>query len=167
MATRRVRRHRRRTVKGGGYSFGGSILNASDSGGGNPLWNSNTGPPGGDCGVDANRAGNGRFEGGKRSRRRHRGGADVKVEMPGEVAGVHDSYNRGGQNLEHSSPMGGRRRQSRKVRKGRKGRSLKGGAMALNPRDTQMNPNLVQMSPRTGWSFNGNGVGGTADTIPY
>ena len=117
MATRRVRRGRRRAVKGGGYTFGGSILNQSAANAGNPLWSSNTGS---DCSVDANRAGNGAVAGGRRR---------------------------------------SRRRRSRR-------RTFKGGA-DLNPRDTQLNPSLVQSAPRTGWSFNGDGVAGTADTVPY
>jgi hypothetical protein len=102
------RRHRRsRTAKrGGGYSFGGSLL--SDAGGpnaGNAQWNNHMGS---DCGADL--------------------------------------QGRGGNNQ-----AGGRRRH-RKTVAGRRRRSRRGGSLALQ-------------QPRTGYTFNGSGVAGTADTV--
>jgi hypothetical protein len=102
-------RVKRKTRRGGGYGFGGSILSdAGGSGAGNALWNSDTSK---DCGTVR--------RGGKR------GGAVTNDSL----------YNRGGNN-------GGRRKR-------------KGGA------------DLAQVAPRTGYTFNGSGVAGTANTIPY
>lgn len=64
-----ARRKTRKTQKGRGYGFGGSIL--SDAGGsnaGNPLWNNTMGS---DCGMSAgemNRGGNNTLAGGRRKR---------------------------------------------------------------------------------------------------
>lgn len=103
---------KRKTRRGGGYGFGGSILSdAGGSGAGNALWNSDTSK---DCGTVA--------RGGKR---RKRGGAVTNESL----------YNRGGN---HTG-----------------GRTRKGGA------------DLAQVAPRTGYTFNGSGVAGTANTIPY
>jgi hypothetical protein len=102
------RRHRRsRTAKrGGGYSFGGSLLsNAGGPNAGNVQWNNHMGS---DCGADL--------------------------------------QGRGGNNQ-----AGGRRRR-RKTVAGRRHRSRRGGSLALQ-------------QPRTGYTFNGSGVAGTADTV--
>ena len=102
------RRHRRsRTAKrGGGYSFGGSLLsNAGGPNAGNVQWNNHMGS---DCGADL--------------------------------------QGRGGNNQ-----AGGRRRH-RKTVAGRRRRSRRGGSLALQ-------------QPRTGYTFNGSGVAGTADTV--
>ena len=147
-------KHRRKTRKGGGYGFGGSIL--ADAGGanaGNALIKSDTSQ---DCGVDSNRGGNGAFAGGKR-RKTRRGGAVSNESLMG----------RGGNN-----PMGGRRR-----RKTRRGGSItaelnnRGGNGGGRRRRTRKRGgayvDLAVQAPRTGYSFNGEGVGGTANTIPY
>ena len=97
---------RRRSRRGGGYGFGGSIL--SDPGrpnAGNSLWN-------------------------------NQGGSDCGAGLQG----------RGGNNQ-----MGGRRRRVKTA--GRRRRSRRGGGLALQ-------------QPRTGYTFNGSGVAGTADTVP-
>jgi hypothetical protein len=58
-----------------------------------------------------------------------------------------DLQGRGGNNQ-----AGGRRRR-RKTVAGRRRRSRRGGSLALQ-------------QPRTGYTFNGSGVAGTADTVP-
>ncbi len=142
---RRKTRTRKHVRRGGGYGFGGSIL--SDAGGanaGNVQWNPDTSQ---DCGIDANRGGNGAFAGGRRKRRtkkskkskrhtrRRRGGAVSNESLAG----------RGGNN------------------------TMAGGSYApvssAESRATQLNPALIQSAPRTGYTFNGSGVAGTADTV--
>lgn len=96
----------KRTQKGRGYGFGGSIL--SDAGGsnaGNPLWNNTSGS---DCGMSS-----------------------------GEM-------NRGGNNT-----LAGGRRRRRRTRRHRR----VGGSLAL-------------LQPRSGYTFTGEGVAGTADPVP-
>jgi hypothetical protein len=142
---RTKRRTHRKTRRGGGYGFGGSIL--SDAGGsnaGNALWNPDTSQ---DCAIDSYRGGNGAFAGGRRRSRRYskkRGGAVSNESLAG----------RGGNN-----PSTGGRRRYRK----------KGGAYApvsgAESRATQLNPALVQSAPRTGYTFDGSGVAGTADPV--
>jgi hypothetical protein len=145
---------RRKTRKGGGYGFGGSILaDAGGSNAGNAQWNSDTSQ---DCTVDSNRGGNGAFAGGKR-RKTRRGGAVSNESLMG----------RGGNNT-----TGGRRR-----RKTRKGGSItaelnnRGGNGGGRRRRTRKRGgayvDLAVQAPRTGFSFNGQGVAGTADTIRY
>jgi hypothetical protein len=149
-------KHRRKTRKGGGYGFGGSILaDAGGSGAGNAQWNSDTSQ---DCGVDANRAGNGVFAGGKR-RKTRRGGAVSNESLMG----------RGGNNA-----TGGRRRRKTKTRKGGSitaelnNRGGNGGGRRRRTRKRGgAYVDLAVQAPRTGYSFNGEGVGGTANTIPY
>jgi hypothetical protein len=114
------RRHRKLTMKkGGGYSFGGSVLsNAGGPNAGNPLWNYNMGS---DCGPGfENRGGNNTLAGGRR--RRHK----------------------------HSKKSKGRHR---KIRGGSNTVVNNGSTLALQ-------------QPRTGYTFNGSGVAGTADTVP-
>lgn len=105
-SVKKTRRVARKTQKGRGYGFGGSIL--SDAGGsnaGNALWNNTMGS---DCGMSA-------------------------AEM-----------NRGGNN----TLAGGRRkRRNKKTRRG-------GGSI------------LALQQPRAGYTFTGEGVAGTADTVP-
>lgn len=64
----------RKTQKGRGYGFGGSILNdAGGSNAGNPLWNNTMGS---DCGASAaemNRGGNNTLSGGRRKRYNKKG----------------------------------------------------------------------------------------------
>lgn len=155
--SRRSRRHTRKHRRGGGYGFGGSIL--ADAGGanaGNAQWNPDTAQ---DCAIDANRGGNGAFAG---------GALPANATLSG----------RGGNN-----PSGGRRRHSRKGRKGgaatmtsamyatRGGntggrrtryRKHRGGQLA-----TSTNPALIQQAPRTGYTFDGSGVAGTPDPVRY
>ena len=98
---------RRRSRRGGGYGFGGSIL--TDPGrpnAGNSLWN-------------------------------NQGGSDCGAGLEG----------RGGKNQ-----MGGRRRRVKTAGRRRRSRSRRGGGLALQ-------------QPRAGYTFNGSGVAGTADTI--
>ncbi len=147
-------KHRRKTRKGGGYGFGGSILaDAGGSNAGNAQWNSDTSQ---DCGVDANRGGNGTFAGGKRRRRTRRGGAVSNESLMA----------RGGNNT-----TGGRRRKH-KTRKGGSitaelgNRGGNGGGRRTRKRGGAYIDLAVQ-APRTGFSFNGQGVAGTADTIRY
>jgi hypothetical protein len=88
---RRQNTRSRRVRRGGGYSFGGSIL--SDAGGANAgaaLWGTNAGS----CGTGGdvvNRGGNNTLAGGrrrrrqkrnKRTRRRHRGGNRLALVSP-------------------------------------------------------------------------------------
>lgn len=160
--------------RGAGYGFGGSIL--SDSGGanaGNAQWDNSTGS---DCAVNAARAGNG-FAGGKRHRsRRHRGGMVNNASL----------LNRGGQN-----PSGGRRsrggqhkmmtrtKTKKRDEDTRKEfdamyKAIKERAAASAPRRSARLTkkggayvDYAQQAPRTGYGFNGQGVAGTSDTIPY
>ena len=149
-------KHRRKTRKGGGYGFGGSILaDAGGSNAGNAQWNSDTSQ---DCGVDANRGGNGTFAGGKRrkTRKTRRGGAVSNESLMA----------RGGNNT-----IGGRRRKH-KTRKGGSitaelgNRGGNGGSRRTRKRGGAY-VDLAVQAPRTGFSFNGQGVAGTADTIRY
>ena len=58
----------KKTSRGGGYGFGGSVLgNSGGSNAGNAMWNSDTSK---DCGVMANRGGNNTLAGGRRYKRR-------------------------------------------------------------------------------------------------
>jgi hypothetical protein len=152
-------KHHRKTRKGGGYGFGGSILaDAGGSNAGNAQWNSDTSQ---DCGVDANRGGNGTFAGGKRRRTRkaRRGGAVSNESLMA----------RGGNNV-----TGGRRRKH-KTRKGgsitaelnNRGGNGGGRRKRMTRKRGGAYVDLAVQAPRTGYSFNGQGVGGTADTIPY
>jgi hypothetical protein len=143
---RTKRRTHRKTRRGGGYGFGGSIL--SDAGGsnaGNALWSPDTSQ---DCAIDSYRGGNGAFAGG---RRRRKGGAISNESLDG----------RGGNN---PSSGGRRRRQS-----ARRHTKKRGGAYApvsgAESRAIQLNPALVQSAPRTGYTFDGSGVGGTPDPV--
>ena len=120
-----VRKHtkktgRRRTVKrGGGYSFGGSVLsNVGGPNAGNPQWNYNMGS---DCGADLQgRGGNNNMSGGRRRGKK---------------------------------TAAGRRRHRRSYRGG-SNRVVDNGSI------------LALQQPRTGYTFNGSGVAGTADTVP-
>ena len=139
------RRSHRKTRRGGGYGFGGSIL--SDAGGsnaGNALWTPDTST---DCGVDAYRAGNGAFAGGRRHRRKTRGGMVSNESLDG----------RGGNN----PSSGGRRRRGKKSRRGGSYAPVSG----TESRAVQLNPALVQHAPRTGYTFDGSGVAGTSDPV--
>jgi ribosomal protein S18 len=149
---------KRKSMKGGGYGFGGSILNQSAPNAGNAMWTPESGatingPYGGDCSKDNYRGGN-------------------------NMTGGSDDYKRGGNNPV-GSVLGGRRRKSRKAKKTRRTkrrhtrrRRMMGGNPAdyqsdVTLRAYQTNPAMIQHSPRTGYSFDGEGVAGTADTIPY
>ena len=59
-----IMKTRRHSKRGGGYGFGGSLLDGSSSNSGNTLWKSDTGS---DCGSSTARGGNG-FTGGRRRR---------------------------------------------------------------------------------------------------
>lgn len=150
-------KHHRKTRKGGGYGFGGSILaDAGGSNAGNVQWNSDTSQ---DCTVDSNRGGNGAFAGGKR-RKTRRGGAVTNESLMG----------RGGNNT-----TGGRRRRKNKTRKGgsitaelnNRGGNGGGRRKKMTRKRGGAYVDLAVQAPRTGYSFNGEGVGGTANTIPY
>ena len=113
---------RRSVVRGGGYSFGGSILtNPGGPNGGAPQWNSHAGS---DCGAG-------------------------------------DLQSRGGNN----TLSGGRRRRGRgKGKKGGKSRrALRGGSNQVIDNGSK----LALMSPRGGYTFNGSGVAGISDAVPY
>lgn len=132
------RTHKRKLRRGGGYGFGGSIL--GDQGGanaGNTLWAPDTSK---DCYTGSDRGGNGRFAGGKRTKknRKRRGGAISNASL----------NDRGGNHT-----MGGRRRR----------RNRRGG----NLQAYQTNPAMIQQAPRTGYTFDGSGVAGTANTVMY
>ena len=148
-------KHRRKTRKGGGYGFGGSIL--SDAGGsnaGNAQWNSDTSQ---DCAIDSNRGGNGTFAGGKRRRKTRKGGAVSNESL----------MSRGGNNT-----IGGRRRHrggSITAELGNRGGNG-GGKRKLTRKFKKRGGAYVDLAvqaPRTGFSFNGEGVAGTANTIRY
>lgn len=142
------RRSHRKTRRGGGYGFGGSIL--SDAGGsnaGNAQWNPDTSQ---DCAIDAYRGGNGAFAGGRR--RRH-----VKKSRRGGAISNESLDGRGGNN----PSSGGRRRRGKKSRKGGAYAPVSGA----ESRATQLNPALIQSAPRTGYTFDGSGVGGTPDPV--
>jgi hypothetical protein len=158
--TRTTRRHskrrsHRKTRRGGGYGFGGSIL--SDAGGsnaGNALWNPDTSQ---DCTIDAYRGGNGAFAGGRRRKgKKTRGG-----QMCGGQVSNESLDGRGGNN----PSSGGRRRRSLR----RRGGQTRGGAYApvsgTESRAIQLNPALIQSAPRTGYTFDGSGVAGTVDPV--
>lgn len=158
--------HRRR--RGGGYGFGGSIL--SDAGGanaGNAQWNPDTSQ---DCGVDANRGGNGAFAGGAlpannalsgRGGNNPSGGKRRKTRRGGGGMTTGVYANRGGN-------AGGRRtRRSRRSRR-KSRRATRGGMLSeAQLRAGQLNPSLVQQAPRTGYTFDGSGVAGTPDPVRY
>jgi hypothetical protein len=150
-------KHHRKTRKGGGYGFGGSILaDAGGSNAGNAQWNSDTSQ---DCTVDSNRGGNGTFAGGKRRRMTRKGGAVSNESLMG----------RGGNNT-----TGGRRRRH-KTRKGgsitaelgNRGGNGGGRRKRMTRKRGGAYVDLAVQAPRTGFSFNGQGVAGTADTIRY
>jgi hypothetical protein len=156
---------RKNSRRGGGYGFGGSIL--SDAGGanaGNAQWNPDTSQ---DCGVDANRGGNGAFAGGAlpantalsgrggnnpAGGKRRRSAKKSRRGGGGMTTGVY--ANRGGN-------AGGRRRKT--MKKTRKGGMLSEAQL----RAGQLNPALVQQIPRTGYTFDGSGVAGTPDPVRY
>lgn len=169
MKTRRNRRLSRKH-KGAGYGFGGSILSdAGGSGAGNALWNSDTGK---DCGNVAGRAGND-LAGGRRRRTMKRGGQMSNAALAG----------RGGNNV-----TGGRRRRggqhkmmTRRKTKERDEETRKEFDAMYEAIKKRAGPrrsarlakkggsyvDMAQTAPRTGYGFNGTGVAGTANTIPY
>jgi hypothetical protein len=152
-------KHHRKTRKGGGYGFGGSILaDAGGSNAGNAQWNSDTSQ---DCGVDANRGGNGTFAGGKRRRTRkaRRGGA-VSNESLMARGGNNTT---GGRRRKHKTRKGG----SITAELGNRGGNGGGRRKRMTRKRGGAYVDLAVQAPRTGYSFNGQGVGGTADTIPY
>jgi hypothetical protein len=143
-----TRRNRRKSRRGGGYGFGGSIMgDAGGTGAGNALW----GKTAGECGAprDGN---NVEMMGGRRRKRRTlRGGSRVA-----EGAGV--------------EMMGGRRRSRRKqLRRRRSRRSQRGGSEPA-PFESSggrgSNPILALHQPRAGYTFTGAGAGGIADAVP-
>lgn len=166
--TRKVhRRHR-----GGGYGFGGSILSdVGGAGAGNVNWVSDTGK---DCGALAGRAGND-LTGGRRRRVSRKGGMLSNAQLA----------DRGGQNK-----MGGRRRGGQhkmmtrtktKKRDEETRKEIDAMYKAIEKRAAAPAPrrsarltkkggayvDYAQQAPRTGYGFNGQGVAGTSDTIPY
>ena len=169
--TRKVhRRHR-----GGGYGFGGSILSdVGGAGAGNADWVSDTGK---DCGAVAGRAGN-NLAGGRRRRmsRRHRGGMVSNAQLA----------DRGGQNKMGGRRYGGTHKMMTRTKtkkhieelkkefdamyKAIEKRAAAAPAPRRSPRLTKKGGAYVdyaQQAPRTGYGFNGQGVAGTSDTIPY
>lgn len=92
---------------------------------------------GSDCGAVAGRGGN-NLAGGKRRSRRRR-------HHKGGMVSNASLANRGGQHV-----TGGKRRKTHR-------KSKRGGAYV----------DYAQTAPRTGYGFNGQGVAGTSDTIPY
>ena len=167
-----MKKTRRHGTRGGGYGFGGSIL--ADAGGanaGSALWDQNTGT---DCGVSSDRGGNGTFAGGRRRTRRTR-----KTRRGGQFSNS-SLAGRGGNN----TAGGGKPTQKAKKKKEaymrrfrKRGGSITGG---LNNRGGNggsrkrggsrggngVGADLAQMSPRSGYTFDGTGVAGTANTIP-
>lgn len=163
----KTRRHRRmsRKHKGGGYGFGGSIMpDAGGPGAGNVDWVSDTGK---DCGAVAGRGGN-NLVGGRRRRTAKRGGQMSNAALAG----------RGGNNV-----TGGRRRRggthkmTKEQLKDLKARieffknerlpSNTGPRRSARLAKKKGGADLAQTAPRTGYGFNGTGVAGTANTIPY
>ena len=166
-----MKKTRRHGTRGGGYGFGGSIL--ADAGGanaGSALWNSSTGA---DCGVSSDRGGNGMFAGGRRrTRRSRRGGNPLNASL----------YGRGGNHAGGGKPkkltQKAKKKKEREVRQFRKrggsitaelggrggngGSRRRGGSRGGNGSDVD----LAQMSPRTGYAFDGTGIAGTPNTIP-
>ena len=145
---------KRRRHRGGGYGFGGSILdNVAGAGAGNVDWK----PTGGECGVA--RAGNNDLPslqptvGGRRRRRTLRGGSNCS-STGGDAHEV----------------MGGRRRRNSKrgsKRGGKRGRrTMKGGGQQLSPARYPNDSTLALQQPRTGYTFTGAGAGGIADAVP-
>lgn len=138
-------RGHRRSRRGGGYGFGGSILgDDAAAGAGNALWNSDTSQ---DCGSGQVRPGNSDLTGGKR--RRRRGGSVTNESLLG----------RGGNN-----PTGGKRSRRNLKKKARRTRRRLRGGMGEGYRAAS---DLAMQAPRTGYGFDGTGVAGTANTIPY
>ena len=165
-----MKKTRRHGTRGGGYGFGGSIL--ADAGGanaGSALWNSSTGA---DCGVSSDRGGNGMFAGGRRrTRRSRRGGNPLNSSLAG----------RGGNHAGGGKPkkltQKAKKKKEREVRRFRKrggsitgglnGRGGNGGSRKRGgSRGGNGGADLAQMSPRSGYTFDGTGVAGTANTIP-
>ena len=131
-----IMKTRKHSKRGGGYGFGGSLLDGSSSNSGNTLWKSDTGT---DCSTSTARAGNG-FAGGRR--RRHKGGqVDASPSQPQtispDVAATLKS-------------IGGRRRKYKG--KGKSRRRYKGGGH-----------DLAQNVPRANYSFQGEGTKGLVD----
>lgn len=169
----KTRRHRPRSRKhkGAGYGFGGSIMpDAGGPGAGNALWSSDTGT---DCGNVAGRAGNNLVGGRRRRRSMKRGGQMSDAALAG----------RGGNNV-----TGGRRRRggnhgmmTRKKSKAAKEKMDKEFDAMYAAIKARAGPrrsarlakkggayvDMAQTAPRTGYGFNGTGVAGTANTIPY
>lgn len=138
----KTRRHSLSKKRGGGYGFGGSILDGSSSNSANVKWDSDTGK---DCGAGTDRGGNG-FVGGKR--RRHRGGQvdDSTEEKPPAPPTLSPDVQR---TLKSIATSGGRRRRGGKSRRTR--RKYKGGG------------DLAQNVPRANYSFQGDGTKGLVD----
>lgn len=160
-----IMKTRRHSKRGGGYGFGGSLLDGSSSNSGNTLWKADTGS---DCGTGTARGGNG-FTGGKRRRlqggqispdamaslssetttqkpiggrrRRHKGGQDASVPPPG-AGGLFSQLA-----STVKSTVGARRRKGGKSR-----RRYKGGGH-----------DLAQNVPRANYSFQGEGTRGLVD----
>jgi hypothetical protein len=162
-----MKKTRRHGTRGGGYGFGGSIL--ADAGGanaGSALWNSSTGA---DCGVSSDRGGNGMVTGGRRrkTRRSRRGGNVLNSSLAG----------RGGNNMAGGGKSKKKKREEAYMRRFRKrggsitaelgGRGGNGGSRKRGGSrgGNGVGADLAQMSPRSGYTFDGTGVAGTANTI--
>jgi hypothetical protein len=168
-----MKKTRRHGTRGGGYGFGGSIL--ADAGGanaGSALWNSSTGA---DCGVSSDRGGNGTFAGGRRrrTRRSRRGGNPLNSSLAGRggnnMAGGNITQqlgNRGGNGGSRRRRRGGSLA-TRYGNGGRRSRRRRGGSYIDSTRggNSNVGNDLAQMSPRTGYTFDGTGQAGTPDPV--
>lgn len=128
---------RRLTRKHRGAGYGFGGSILSNDGGSNAGNAQWNSDTGKDCSASVSRAGNG-FAGGKRRSSRRK-------NRKGGMLSNASLAGRGGQNT-----TGGRRRKTHRRRK-------VGGAYV----------DLAVQAPRTGYGFNGQGVAGTSNTIPY
>ena len=149
---------KRRRHRGGGYGFGGSILdNVAGAGAGNVDWK----PTSGECGVA--RGGNNDLAplqpvaGGRRRSRRRVGGGDPADNNNSGRGG--NQAVAGGRRRRRNSKRGGKRRHSRR-------RTMKGGSQQLSPAEFPGGNTLALQQSRTSYTFDGSGYGGMANAVP-
>ena len=159
---RKMAKTRKRKHRGGGYGFGGSILdNVAGAGAGNVEWRST----GGECGVA--RGGNNDLPslqptvGGRRrsrSRKVRRVGGGDPADNNNSGRGGNQAV-AGGRRRRRNSKRGGKRRHSRR-------RTMKGGSQRLSPAEFQGGNTLALQQSRTSYTFDGSGYGGMANAVP-
>jgi len=152
-----ARKTMKRSRRGGGYGFGGSILeNQAGANAGNVEWKST----GGECG--AARVGNDDLP--KLGGRRHRYGRTLRggsSDAAGGAGAMDSGVPAADQGRGGNEYKGGRRRRNRRVSKkslrrhGRRRSTLKGGSNTL-----------ALQQPRASYTFNGNGAAGISDAVP-